>query len=242
MDKDMNLVEEYILRNEKLIIIVSGLSGSNRSQLAKNIERDFKIKRIDLDLYCNKENTKIFELSNGIKITDWEHIDIFDWKKFNKDVNESKKEGLIVCGDYFPTEKLEFKTDFHLHVKLSKQKLMEKRNEYIKKNPDKCPELVKFLDTPIVNLIMKQITYKYYLDYRDKSKIDKYLNGDENTPEQIYDQSFDYLMYSMRKFLDQYYETNIPKNIKKKDDTDITEDSIYIGSYEDELAEAQFLP
>ena len=45
----MNLLQEYILKNKGLVILISGLSGSNRSLLAKSVERDFELKIINLD-------------------------------------------------------------------------------------------------------------------------------------------------------------------------------------------------
>ena len=71
----VNISEEYTIRNEGLIILISGLSGSNRGILAKEIERDFKIKLITLEDYCEKENAKTFVINSDLKVTDLEHIE-----------------------------------------------------------------------------------------------------------------------------------------------------------------------
>ena len=55
----MNIVEEYTLQNKQLIILISGLSGTNKSALAKEIQRDLKIKLENLDDYCDKKRVKI---------------------------------------------------------------------------------------------------------------------------------------------------------------------------------------
>ena len=39
---DINILEAYIEKKGGIIILVSGLAGSDRSVLAKKIERDFK--------------------------------------------------------------------------------------------------------------------------------------------------------------------------------------------------------
>ena len=59
----MSLLDTYIAIKKSFIVLISGLSGSGRSFLAKEIERDFKVKIIALDNYCIKENTKIFEVT-----------------------------------------------------------------------------------------------------------------------------------------------------------------------------------
>ena len=100
----MNLVEEYILKNKGLIILISGLSGSNRSALAKEIERDFKIKIFNLDNYCKKDNVPIVELL-GQQVRDWDNIEVYDWDKFNSDINDIKEKGCVVYGDNFPKSK-----------------------------------------------------------------------------------------------------------------------------------------
>lgn len=202
----MNLSDEYIVRKKGLIILLSGLSGSNRTVLAKEIERDFKLKLINLESYCRKENTKQFEINSDITVTDWEHIDVYDWDKFNENVNSQKEKGVIIYGDYFPTFKLNFEPDFHIHIKVSKEKLIEKRKEYIENNPEECAEMLEFVKTGKLELIINKMTYPYYLEYRDKSNIGKFVNADKNTPDEMYDQIFDYIIFSMRKFLNEYYQ------------------------------------
>lgn len=224
----MNLVEKYIEVNKGLIILISGLSGSNRTTLARKIstecsgrycygsidssrtilageiERDFKLKMISLEDYCKKENVKVFEVNSELKINDWEHIDIYDWDKFNIDIENAKESGVVAYGDYFPTFKLKFKPNFHIHIKMSKENLIEKRKEYIEKNPEKCNDLLEIIKKDQFDLIINKITYPYYIEYRDKSNIDKYVNADKNTSDEIYDQVFDYIIFSMKKYLNEH--------------------------------------
>lgn len=200
----MNIVEAYLKFNNKLIIIISGLSGSGKSQIASNIERDFKLKKIDIEKYCSPENDTIVELSNGIKVKDWDHIDSYKWNEINDIVTKNESSGVVICGPYFPDNKLTFKTDFHIHIKISKQTLIEKRHEFIKNNPEKCHELIDFLDTPTETLIINTITYPHYLDYVKESTIHKYINSKDLTIDQIYDQTADFLFNKIQEYLTEY--------------------------------------
>lgn len=213
----MNIVEAYIKFNNKLIIVISGLSGSGKTHIASFIERDFKLKLINIDNYCVKDYENRVEIYEGIKINDWDHIDAYDWDKINKDVNSEMEKGVVVCGPYFPTDKIDFLVDFHINIKISKQKLIDARHNYIKNNPDKCKELVKFLDTPTEIAIINKIVYPHYLDYTQKSKIDKYINANEITIDQVYDQAADFLFNKIKEFLDNYNKKN--KHISTKSST-----------------------
>lgn len=197
----MNIVEVYNKYNKQLIILVSGLSGSGKTKLADNLKNLMHIKLVNAERYYKKENTNVVTLTNGMKVTDWDHIDTYDWKTINEEVNKMKSEGVILCGAYLPTNKLDFKPDFHLHIKISKQKLIEKRHEFMKTHPDKYDGFDKILDTPTEQLMINQITYPHYLDYLKESKIDKWLNANELSDDEIYDQAFNYLMYAINEYI-----------------------------------------
>lgn len=251
----MNIVEAYIKFSGQLIILISGLSGSGKCKLAKNIQNDFNNKKmtkdfncklINLDDYCLKENHKNVTLNVddiSIQVKDWDHIDVYDWNKFNDSVNKVKDSGVIICGTYFPTNKLNFSVDVHLHVKISKQKLIENRLSYIKKHLNDCPELEKIDDQKIITLIINKITYPHYLEYLGISKIDKFLNATELDTETIINESFKYLMFYIQKYLNDLNKTkeattSISETIKNEriksslDETydDIYKDAIYMGS------------
>jgi uridine kinase len=199
----MNLVEEYILRNGEIIILISGLSGSKRSLLAKEIERDFKVlKLISLDDYCNENNVPIIELF-GQKVRDWDNIIVYDWEKFNNDINNNKKSGVVAFGDTFPKDKLKFDTKFHIHITITKEKLIEKRHEFIEQNPEKCKDMVFFLDK--LNALINKTTFSHYITNRKDSKISLWLNSDEDTLDKMYDKTFDYIINEMKNYLNEYY-------------------------------------
>lgn len=197
----MNIVEAYIKFNGSLIILISGLSGSGKTKLAKNIERDFKIKFIDIESYCKKDFNKIVELSDGVSLVDWDDINSFDWEKINKSIEDTKANGVVVVGPYFTTNLLTVNYNFHIHIKTQKQALIEARKTFINENEEKCKDL-KGLESLIVN----QVTYPHYLEYLKISKIDKFINSKDMTLDQIYDETLNYLFNKIQQFLDEYNE------------------------------------
>jgi uridine kinase len=195
----MNIVEAYLKYNKQLIVVVSGLSGSNKTSIAKFIERDFKIHMINIEKYIINY-TKIVKLLNGTKLIDWDSIDSFDWNKINDEIGKTKSNGVVICGPYFPSDKITHNINFHIQIKVAKQILIEKRYEYIKSHPEKF-ESLEDINTQLVESIVNQVTYPHFLDYTEKSKIDKYVNSKNLTIDQIYDQIADYLFYKIKDYL-----------------------------------------
>ena len=205
-----NIIEVYNKFKGQLIIVVSGLSGSGKTKLAKSVFNLLKTEchlfdteLFDLENYCNKENDIFFELPNGVTVTDWDHIDTYNWKKFNEDINKNKIKALVICGAYFPLSKIKFDIDFQLHTKISMKNLLDKRHEFLVKESEStknCNDAKKILDTKSEWLILDKITFPHYNEYLKESKIDKYLNSNELTPEQIYDSAYSYLIHIIGKY------------------------------------------
>uniref|UniRef100_A0A6C0EC07 Phosphoribulokinase/uridine kinase domain-containing protein n=1 Tax=viral metagenome TaxID=1070528 RepID=A0A6C0EC07_9ZZZZ len=197
----MNVVEAYIKFRGQLVVLVSGLSGSGKTEIARNIERDFKLKFINLNDYYKKDYGKIVEI-NDQKIIDWDSADAIDWVKFNDDISQYKKDGLVACGFIFPTEFLKFDTDIHFHVKIGKTNLLEKRHQYLEKKKDEEKVLYELKENDIELLILNKITLPHYYHYLERSKIMKFLNANENSIEKLYDDVFDYII----QFVQSYHE------------------------------------
>lgn len=199
----MNIVEAYIKFNKKLIIIISGLSGSEKTVIAKFIERDFKLKLINLENYVNKDFNETVTLSNDTKLINWDDVNSYDWNKFNTDVISEQTNGIVVSGCYFPLNKIKFDTDFHIHIKVPKQTLIEKRTKFAENKKEKFN-----MDTTLIPLIVNQITYPLYLTYVENSKIDKYVNSKDLTVDQIYDQVADFLFFKIDENLNKINSNN----------------------------------
>jgi tRNA A37 threonylcarbamoyladenosine biosynthesis protein TsaE len=195
----MNVAEVYTKYNTQLIIIISGLSGSGKTELSTNISKLFNAKLINLEHFTLKDYVNRVRLNNGVSVIDWDNVGAYDWTKLNDTVNENKAKGIVLCGAYFPTEKLKFTPDFHLHVKISKQKLIEFRHKYMLEHPTDENKLV--IDTPTETLLINQITFPYYSKYIEQSKIDKWLNANELSADVIYDNAFSYIISRIMGFI-----------------------------------------
>jgi cytidylate kinase len=192
-----NIVEKYIQDKEQLIILISGFSGSGKTLLAKNIENDFKLKFLNLNNYYKKDYNEIVDLSHDIKVVDWDNPNAIDWDLFNDDVNKLKKDGLVISGFGFPNDKLKFKIDYHIYLKISKEKLIKNRHEYLDENKDNPLNEIK--DTKTELLILNKLSYTHFMKIKDNSTYTFKTDTSEQTPEQTYDQIFEYLIGEIDK-------------------------------------------
>ncbi len=169
----MNIIDAYLKYTSQLIFFISGFSGTKKSKIAELLARDTKLKLISLKDYYLKEKGGKITLPNTKEIISYDNINVIDWDKLVNDIKSYKDKGIIVEGEFFPSNKLEnLKIDYHLHIKLSKQNLLKNRIEH-----NKTKE--KSYDEETETLIMNQITYPFYLDIIQKSHINKFINGNE---------------------------------------------------------------
>lgn len=219
----MNIVEAFIKFNGSLIIIISGLSGSKKTSIAKFIERDFKLKLINIDDFIIPEFNETVILSNGLKIINWDSVDSYDWENINKTILKYQSDGVVLTGPYFPSDKLKFIPDFHVQIKIQKQILIENRIKFSEENKDKIKN-----DISTIPSIVNQITYPLYLKYTEKSKIDKFVNSKDLTKDQIYDQVADYLFFKINDNLEQKHKNN--NNLNNLNNTDNKNNSKNVNS------------
>lgn len=229
----MNIVEAYIKFRGQLVILVSGISGSGISHLAKNISKDLKIPSISYAKYCIKDYDKKIKLPDGNEIINWDSDDIIDWENFNKEIEEKKRTGVVAYSQSFPTKLLnkDLEVDAHINIKLSKQNLFIRRQKYIEEHKDECKELY---GRPQETLIYNRLTFPYYLQSIANSKITKFINANEyvNLPENEYDEkladeAFDYLMNIISKAIDKYHESGQRISTVEKSRYSRTEDYEY---------------
>ena len=211
---EITVVEAYNKFNKQLVILISGLSGSKKNETAKEISKLFKIPKINLRDYMNKDSRKEVTLPNDEKVIDSDHIDSYDWEKFNESINKIKSKGIIVTGTYFPKNKINFTINFHIHIKISKHKYIEMRHIFLKENEKKFKELYDLIDTPTESLIINKLIYPHYLEYTQESIINKWINGNEKNLNEIIDITFNYLIENIQKYLDNYDKNK--KYIKKE--------------------------
>lgn len=217
----MNIVEAYTKFNKQCVILISGFSGSGKTKLAKFIASRFGFKFGMLEDYYYPESVfdkddnyveiKTSEPNSVIRVLDWDNIyKSIDWVSFNTFVNEHKTKGIVISGFGFPTDKLDFISNFHIRITISKQKLIEKRTKYLDK---KESDDIEFFSKNILSVTgvpyFNQYTYGYYLKLLEDSKIDTKINVDDTIDENVStkkmnDMAFDYLITNIGKWLTEY--------------------------------------
>lgn len=209
----MNVVEAFIKFRGQLLILISGLPECGKLTLAKNISRDFKIKLINQYDYYKSDYDVKTTLPDGSVLINWYNDNAIDWDKFNGDIDNFKKKGLVVVGVSLPEDKIKSEVDYHIHLKISKLNCIERRKKYLEMNKDEHKEEFKLIDTTTEKLKMNLLVFPYYLEATKNSKINKFLNINELNDEQIYEDVFDSLINFIQKYLNQriYEKTTTPK-------------------------------
>lgn len=215
------IIDAFKEFNGQLIILISGLSGSGKSKLGDNIAQDFKLEHIDTKKFYKQNYNNTSELANGKKVVNYETDDAFDWNAMNKEINDKKKNGIVVSGHAFPTDKLDFIQDYHIHLKISKQKLKQNRIEYIEKHPEKS------YDSESETLRINSISYPYYLTILKRMKMDKFLETSELSSDEIYDAVFDEII--------KYIENNIHDDRYKKKNKNVHDVDEYTSDYVEDV-------
>jgi len=187
----MNVVEAYIKFRGQLIILMSGITGCKKTKFAKMLAKEFSIKFVDqMDYYVEKYDEKI-DMPDGTKIINWYSDNAIDWDKLNTDINKYKNTGVIVTGFSFSKDRIDFDSDFHIHIKLSKKLCIEKRRKFLQKYQKKYPDEYSVINTEKELLLMNKLIYPYYLESLKNSSINKFINMDELDDEKAYDTIFD---------------------------------------------------
>ncbi len=193
----VNIVEKYIEIKGQLIILISGFSGSGKTLIAKNIESDFKINFLNLNDFYRKDYVNIVDLGNDVKVNDWDNPESINWEEFNGKVNELKT--VIVSGFCFPDDLIKFKPDYHIYLKISKQKLLENRHSYLEENKDNPLNDIK--DSKIELLILNNLSYKHYIDIKERSTYTFNIDVSDKTPDSTYDDIFDKIIKEIEKIV-----------------------------------------
>ena len=191
----MNIVEAYMKKFGQMIILISGFSGSGKTTLAREIERDFKIKFVNLNDFYKENYNEIVDLGHDVKVVDWDNPDAVDWDKFNEKINKEKASGVVVSGFSYPEDKLNFKYDFHINVYIKKDKLIEKRKEYLEENKDNPLNEINSERTQL--LILNNLTFKHFLASKDKNA--HVIDVSEISADDTYNKIFEYIVKEIEK-------------------------------------------
>ena len=221
-----NIVDAYKDLNGQFIIVVSGLSGSGKTELGKNISRDFKIQMLDTKKFYREKFDETIILPNKVSVINYDTDNAFNWDDMNDEVNRLKTNGVVVVGNVFPTDKLNFKADYHILLKISKQELKKNRIEYIEKHPEKG------FNIETETLRINAVTYPYYLDAMKRMKIDKFVDVGEMSDDELYDTIFDGIIGHIKNNV--YKQGREMTEPNESSEEIIPYNSDYIVSYKDD--------
>jgi len=164
----MNILEKFIEIFKNCIIILSGYEKLHLSEYAKKLSNDFGFELIEFK-YPDFES-----LNTAVK-------------------NSNKQSGIIIYGLTFPSDKLEFKANYHISLSANKTLIDDESqfsiyNQYVKENyinKFKNLKLVEFSDDiyeDIYEMCIDFIKKKVYGDkYEEAQK--KYLEESQSEAE-----------------------------------------------------------
>lgn len=208
-EEQLNIIQAYMKRRGQLIILISGLSASGKTKVAKTMSIDYDCSFINQnDYYVKDFNNEIELVTNDVDgktikmlVNNYDTDDAIDWNKFNDDIDKRKDLGVIVCGSAFPSDKIKFTADLHIHIKLSKQNCLEKRRNYILNHKKDFPEEWNIVDKKLDSNKMNKYTYPYYMDMLKRSTITRYINANDLKYTEIYDSAYQTVIEFVKKNL-----------------------------------------
>jgi len=103
MQNELNIIDALFLRQPSYIVLISSLLP-NLEEVVADVAKD-----LNFTYLC------------------FNHIET-DYNPVNKRVHqllEKKQQGIIVCGSSFPTDKLDFHVNYHIHLSLNKTMFSE---------------------------------------------------------------------------------------------------------------------
>lgn len=199
--QEETVIEAYVRLNNQLIIAVSGLSGSGKNRIAKELAKDFDMQYLNLHRYYKEGFNETIELPSGEKVINWDSPEAYNWDNFNKDVDKAKDKGVVISGPYFPSGYFDFNINVHINIKMSKQNILDARHEKLEKGKVIDSTLNTLSGTDKEKLIFNSITFPQYLDEIKKSYVTKFINANEMSLGDIYDSAFNHVMDIIIKFL-----------------------------------------
>lgn len=188
----MNILEAFLLFNNHLIIIISGLPGCHKSSFAKKLANEFNFYFINQSDYYKKDFNNIVSLPDGSTFNNYSTDDAIDWYKFNNDINNNKNKGVVISGFSFPSNLLKFETNLHIHLGITKSKCFESiESQLIKNNQNVVNEKLKF----------NKFVYPYYLSLKNRSSIDKFFFVDDIDYDNFYNILWSYIIDYVNSFI-----------------------------------------
>lgn len=165
-----SLFQQYKNKYGNLLILISGASGAGKSHWAKRLSKVLGLKYIEQDdFYRSPLLMPNFTYSNGQSMPNWDCLDAIDIKKQNETINKHIANGVIFSGFACRESVFEHKVNFHLHLKISPETCIARRQEQ-HKDPSEMGAM-----------IVKELVYPFYLETLKLSKINVIIDANEKT-------------------------------------------------------------
>lgn len=211
----MNIVQAYLLYNNKFIMLVSGISGCGKTNLAKNFAKNLNFTLLEQQNYYKEGWDKTEVLGDGSQVINYHSDDAIDWDKLNKAVEDASSKGVILTGSALPEDKLTFTPDIHMHVNISKQGCLEKRKQFLEKHKEEYKDDYEAIGTPKEKLKMNKLIFPYYLEVTKRSKINKFFNLNKNSSEEVWNEAWDYVINHINSFIERFHKTEYKEWVKE---------------------------
>jgi len=180
------IIDEYIKRHKQLVIAIAGSIGTGKTKISKEFQDISKLQIVFLNDFAKENYDSTIKLSDDIEIINYDSYNYYDWDKFNKFINDNKKNGIIICGVGFPKTHVAFVIDFHIYLKLNKQHLLENKIKYLETHN------IKDINIEHEKLIVNKLSYPHILNIIGNSVINKFINVSEyHDKEKLFDDIFD---------------------------------------------------
>lgn len=207
------LIDVYLNKIKQLIILISGLSGSGRSEIAKNIAKIFNFPLIQINNYYKKDYNETITMGEN-KIINWSDINAFDWVTINNEINLNKKTGIVVVGTIFTNDVIDFVPDIYINIKISKSNLLNNRYSFLKNHEDDIHSLYIITNSYTDLLIFNKIILPQYYNYLNNSKIHKFFNANDITSiDELEELIFNYIITTLELNLNNYFNSNKINNV-----------------------------
>jgi shikimate kinase len=184
----INILEAFIKKYNQFILLIIGLPCTNKSVIAKELEKDLNLPIIYINSYVEKNNFIKKEVEN-IKFKLYDHTDNYNWDKLNKDVDKIIKDkgGLILYGSFIDTEKINFNINFtfflNMNTTLCRDVLIKKKFIPYKEDDARIKIYFEKIFNPLYDTLKLNININKFYNIKEKTKFNE-----------IYDNLFDTLM------------------------------------------------
>lgn len=181
----MNVIDAYNKNHGNIVIYVIGMYGSHKTKFAKDLANDLGFKHLNRDDY----------VENDMNVSESQYVDVDDninWSQLKQDIESNKN--VVVSGSSLPLTKLDVYVHYVIHIKISKQKMIDARLEFLEKH-----DMMKDDSRTKIKKIMDDVTYPYYLETLKTNKINKFINGNELSDAEIGDEMFTSVIHFIEK-------------------------------------------